>query len=132
MFPLEQLVCYTVQISAIVPAYCSGVHPCKTDTSTGFPSLCALLTGIILKGLNLRKFVFDVDVFCCFMFVYGLVSWTDMGKSLYVYERILSVRLLMIEFCPEVTRCGWHDVKIQLLTSVGCSLVKRKYSRRVC
>ena len=34
------------------------------------PALCALLTGVILKGLSLQKYVFDVCVcMFCFMFV---------------------------------------------------------------
>ena len=40
-------------------------------------------------------------------FVLGLVLWTDLRDGLYVYERFLSVRLLIIEFdCPEVTLGG--------------------------
>ena len=47
----------------------------------------------------------------CFMFVYGLILRTALRKGLYIYiyiyERVLSVRLLMTEFdCPEVTLCG--------------------------
>ena len=35
------------------------------------------------------------------------------------YERFCSVRLFVTEFdCPDVTLCGWQDVKIQLLTSL--------------
>ena len=34
------------------------------------PALCALLTGVILKGLSLQKYVFDVCAcMFCFMFV---------------------------------------------------------------
>ena len=36
-------------------------------------ALCALLIGVIFKGLTLPKFVFDVCL--CFMFVKGSVEW---------------------------------------------------------
>ena len=39
-------------------------------------ALCALLTGVILKGLTLRKFVFDVCA-CMFYVCVGIVFWTD-------------------------------------------------------
>ena len=38
-----------------------------------------------MNGLTLRKFVFGVCVcMFCFMFVQGLVLWTDVREGLYV------------------------------------------------
>ena len=46
----------------------------------------------------------------------GVMDWLEKG-FIYIYERFWSVYLLMMEFdCPEVTLCGWQDVKLQLLT----------------
>ena len=53
-------------------------------------ALCALLSGVILKGLTLQKFVFGVCVcLFCFMFAWGLVLWIDLSKKkgLYNYEK---------------------------------------------
>ena len=79
-------------------------------------ALCALLTGVILKWLTLRKFVFDVCV--CMFYVcelIGFVDWLDRGL-IYMWEEFRNVYLLWSEFdCPEVTLCGWQDIKIQLL-----------------
>ena len=44
-----------------------------------------------------------------------MVLWTDLRKGL--WDEFWNVHLLMAEFdCPEVTLCGWQDVKIQWLT----------------
>ena len=83
----------------------------------------ALLTGIILKGLTLRKFVSGVCV-CMFYVceVIGFVDWLDRGLIYNIYRHILCEKSLELciclwpEFdCPEVTLCGWQDIKIQLL-----------------
>ena len=77
----------------------------------------ALLTGVILKGPTLRKFVSDVCV-CMFYVceVTGFVDWLDRGL-IYICEKSLEMCIcLWPEFdCPEVTLCGWQDIKIQLL-----------------
>ena len=51
------------------------------------------------------------------MFVEGLVLLTDLRI---IWEEFLSVHLqYMTAFDrPEVTLCGWQDVKIQLLTTL--------------
>ena len=89
-------------------------------------ALCALLTGVILKGLTLRECVSDVCV-CMFHVceVIGFVDWLDRGLIiLYICEKSLEVCIcLWPEFdCPEVTLCGWQDIKIQLLLLLVCRL----------
>ena len=83
-------------------------------------ALFALLTGVILKGPTLRKFVSDVCV-CMFYVceVTGFVDWLDRGL-IYICEKSLEMCIcLWPEFdCPEVTLCGWQDIKIQLLLLV--------------
>ena len=47
--------------------------------------------------------------------VIGSVDWLDRGLT-YMWEEFRHVYLLMTKFdCPEVTLCGWQDIKIQLL-----------------
>ena len=41
-------------------------------------ALCALLTGVILKGPALRKCVSDVCIYVCFVFAKWLVLWIDL------------------------------------------------------
>lgn len=66
-------------------------------------SRCALLTGVILKGLALRQFVHDVYVCSSFfMFACGLVLWTDSTKGLYVMR---------------VLNCAFTDVTLIVLSS---------------
>ena len=71
-------------------------------------ALCDLLTGVILKGLTLRKCVFDVCVcMFCFMFTkwfFKFIFWTDLTKGLYIYEKSFEMCIcLWPEFdCPEV------------------------------
>ena len=50
--------------------------------------------------------MFDIFVcMFCFMFVLGLVLWTDLRSGLYIWEVLK--RVLMTESdCPEVTLCG--------------------------
>ena len=72
-------------------------------------------------GLTLWKCMSDVCVcIFCFMFVKWLVLWIDLTKGLYtyIYEKSFEMWVcLWPEFhCPEVTLCGWQDVKIQLLS----------------
>ena len=47
--------------------------------------MCSLLTGVILKGLTLQIFGFDIcackTMFCC-RFVYGLILWTGLKDGL--------------------------------------------------
>ena len=58
-------------------------------------ALCALLTGVILKGLTLRKFVSDVWVFMFYVCeVIGFVDWLDRGL-IYMWEEFRNVHLLM-------------------------------------
>ena len=45
------------------------------DTSMLGHALCALLTGVILKGLTLRKFVSDVCV--CMFYVCEVIGFVD-------------------------------------------------------
>ena len=71
-------------------------------------ALRALLTGVILKGLTLWKFVSNVCV-CnnvCFMFVWQLVLWIDLTEGLYIYKKSFEMCIyLWFEFdCPEVTQ----------------------------
>ena len=60
------------------------------------------------------------DVCVCFMFVkwlpIGFVDWLDKGL-IYICEKSLKMCIcLWPEFdFPEVTLCGWRDIKIQLL-----------------
>ena len=47
--------------------------------------MCYLLTGVVLKGLTLQIFVFDIcacKTMFCFMFVYGLILWTGLKEGL--------------------------------------------------
>ena len=71
------------------------------------------VSGVILKGLTLWKFVSD---FCVCMFyvckLIGFVDWPDRG-SIYMQEEFRNVHLHLFD-CPEVTLCGWQDIKIQL------------------
>ena len=67
-------------------------------------------------GLTLRKSVSDVCV-CMFYVseVTGFVDCLDRGL-IYMWEEFRNVFCLWPEFhCPEVTLCGWQDIKIQLL-----------------
>ena len=75
--------------------------------------LCALLTGVILKGLMFMHACFVLclrnDCFC------GL-TW----QTVYVYEKSFGVCICLYPYeldCLEVTLCGWQDIKIQLLTN---------------
>lgn len=71
-------------------------------------SRCALLTGVILKGLALRQFVHDVRVCSsCFMFAYGLVLWTESTKGLYVMR---------------VLKCAFTDDTLIVLSSPCASV----------
>ena len=47
--------------------------------------------------------------------VIGFVDWLD--RKVYKYEKSLEMCIcIWPEFdCPEVTLCGWQDIKIQLL-----------------
>ena len=72
-------------------------------------ALCALLTGVILKGLTFRKFVSDVCVcmFCVCVGI-GFVDW--LGKG---WEEFWSVHLLMTQFdFPEVDRALKSNCKL--------------------
>ena len=73
-------------------------------------------------GLTLWKFMSDV---CVCIFVKWLVLWIDLTKGLYIYEKSFEMWVcLWPEFhCPEVTLCGWQDVKIQLLTILVVSFL---------
>ena len=53
----------------------------------------------------------------CLMFVRWLVLWIDLTEGRYICEKSLEMCIcLWPEFdCPEVTLCGWQDIKIQLL-----------------
>ena len=48
--------------------------------------------------------------------VIGFADWLDKG---FIYEKNFKMYIsLWPEFdCPEVTQCGWQDIKIQLLTN---------------
>ena len=49
--------------------------------------------------------------------VIGFVDWLD--REVYKYEKSLEMCICLwpeID-CPEVTLCGWQDIKIQLLTN---------------
>ena len=52
------------------------------------------------------------------MFAKWLVLWIDLTE-VYNYQKGLEMCIcLWPEFdCPEVTLCGWQDIKIQLLTN---------------
>ena len=48
----------------------------------------------------------------------GFVDWLDRELIIYIYmwEEFRNVYLLMTwVWCPEVTLCGWQDIKIQLV-----------------
>ena len=60
-------------------------------------AVCALLTGVILKGLIPEKCMLGVCVYLRFMFAYGLVLWSDLKKKVYV-RVFWSVHLPMTEF----------------------------------
>ena len=77
-------------------------------------SRCAVLTGVILKGLALRQFAHDVCVCSsCFMFAYGLVLWTDLTKGLYVMR---------------VWKCAFTDDSLMVLRS-SCAVDRTLKSR---
>ena len=48
--------------------------------------------------------------------VTSFVDWLDNG-FIYIYEKSFEIRICLWPNCPEVTLCGWKDVRIQLLTS---------------
>ena len=50
--------------------------------------------------------------------VIGFVDWLD--REVYKYEK--SLEMCICFDCPEVTLCGWQDIKIQLLTIGSCDL----------
>ena len=72
---------------------------------------------VILKGLTLQKFVSDVCLcmFCSWSDCFCRLTWQRV--DIYIYEKNLEMHVcLWPEFdCPEVTSCGWQDIKIQLL-----------------
>ena len=58
------------------------------STIPACPSLMCSLTGVILKGLTLQKFVSDVCVCMFLTFMIGFVDWLDRGLifyNLYIY-----------------------------------------------
>ena len=68
-----------------------------------------------VEGINLKKIVFDV---CVFMFCFFVCVWIDLVdltpvKRVYEKEEFWNVHSLMTESdCPEMSLCGWQDVKI--------------------
>ena len=59
-------------------------------------------------------------VLVCFVFIFAkwLILWIDLTNGLLYEKRFEMCNCLWPEFdCPEVTLCGWQDVKIQLLTN---------------
>ena len=70
---------------------------------------------------TIQTVMFDVYV-CrfCLIFVYELLLQVCRfltRESVCIWEEFWNVYLLITKFdCPEVTLCGWRDVKIQLLT----------------
>ena len=88
-------------------------------------ALCALLTGVILKGLFFKNLCL-MCVHVCFV----LCLWSDWfcgltWQKVYISENSFEMCIcLWPEFdCPEGTLCGWQDIKIQLLTN--CCLTFR-------
>ena len=103
-------------------------------------ALCAFLTGVILKGLTLRKLVpvcvrtfyvceaisfvdwLDIGFMYIIMSMHVLCLWSDwfcgLTRHIYIYEKSFDMCIcLWPEFdCPGVTLCGWQEIKIQLLT----------------
>ena len=66
-----------------------------------------------------------LGVLICFLFYVcvgiGFVDWFDMR---YIWEEFWNVHLFTTKFgCPEVTLCGWQDIKIQSLTNVYFTFV---------
>ena len=61
-------------------------------------------------------------VYVCFVYVckvIAFVDWLDKGFIYNIYEKSFEMCIcLWPEYdCPEVTLCGWQDIKIQLLTN---------------
>ena len=56
-------------------------------------------------------------VYVCFTFAKWLVLESDSTEGWYICEKSLEMCVCLgPEFdCPEVTLCGWQDIKIQLL-----------------
>ena len=84
--------------------------------ASGKTSYCHTLGNI--EG-NIWTFVSDFCVCNCMFYiceVIGFVDWLDRGLT-YICEKCLEMCIcLWPEFdCPEVTLCGWQDIKIQLL-----------------
>ena len=67
-------------------------------------ALCAPLTGVVLNGLTLRRFVFDFCV-CMFylVFAWGLVLWTDLTRGLWVGG------VLKCKFAYDKVWLSWGD-----------------------
>ena len=81
--------------------------------------MCSFNRGNV-EGTNSSK----MCVWCLCMYVLfyvckviGFVDW--LGKG-YIYEKRFEMRICLCpEFeCPEVTLCGWQNIKIQLLQSL--------------
>ena len=83
--------------------------------------------GLTLKNVCLM-FVYTCIVLClCTDWCYGL-TW-ERG---HIYERFWSVCLIMMEFdCPEVTLCGWQDVKLQLLSPSSTSYFTSSTQKKI-
>ena len=85
------------------------LHACQVRGTVGNSALCCR-TCVTSFDANQLPWVFDV---CAGT---GFVDWLE---KRYTCEKFWNVKLLMTELdCPEVTLCGWQDVKIQLLINL--------------
>ena len=67
-----------------------------------------------------KTWIWCLCVYILFHVLFFYRDWFSglMWEKVYKWEEFLYMNLLMTEFeCPEVTLCGWQDVKIQLPTS---------------
>ena len=88
----ELFACFIVLAS--ICGWCTGLLSCQ-QLSFHIHPLCAFLTGVILKGLTLWKFVSDVCVrmfYVCKMI--GFVDWLHRGL-ICTWEEFRNVYLLM-------------------------------------
>jgi len=77
----------------------------------------AFWTRALLKGLTLK-----ICVWCifCFVFAYGLILFIWLQEG-FMYYKSFEICICWWEFhLPEVIRCTWQDIKIQLLTHFLC------------
>ena len=74
-------------------------------------AFCALLPGVILKGQNLRKFVFDVCV-CMFYFMFVYSDWFLLSsRSTFLIEKVSNNAKSGGICFPKVCLLSHNDIK---------------------